>query len=92
MSEEDQRERLAGYTGVRLGEASNPGPLLKINIGNVSSMLLHQEYLLKATTHGYFMTESRLMAHRQAEARQIWESKDWNLYCSEPQPPRRPNE
>ena len=77
---------------MRLGEASNPGPFLKIHIGNVSSMLLHQEYLLQANTDVYCLTESRFTGHGQAEARQMWESKDWNLYCSEPQPPRRPNE
>ena len=92
MSEEDQRERLTGYTGVRLGEASNPGPFLKIHIGNVSSMLLHQEYLLKANTDVYCMTESRITAHGQTEARQIRERKGWDIYCSEPQLPRRPNE
>ena len=92
MSEEDQRERLTGYVGVRLGEASHPGPFLKIHIGNVSSMLLHQEYLVRAKTDMYCMTESRLTAHSQAEAREIWEKKDWDVYCSEPQPPRRPND
>ena len=92
MSEEDHKERLTGYTGVRLGEASNPGPFLKIHIGNVSSMLLHQEYLLKANTDVYCVTESRLTAHGQTEARQIWERKGWDKNCSEPQLPRRPNE
>ena len=55
-------------------------------------MLLHQEYLLRTKTDMYCMTESRLTAHGQAEAREIWEKKDWDVYCSEPQPPRRPND
>ena len=91
LSDEDRRERLTGYAGVRLGEASNLRPFLNIHLGNVSSMLLHQEYLLKTHTDVYLITESRLTAHGQAEVRQIWESKDWNVYCSEPQPLRRPN-
>ena len=37
--------RLCGYAGVRVGEASHPGPTLTIGSYNVTSLLKHAEYV-----------------------------------------------
>ena len=53
---------LIGYKGVRVGEASNPGPesFFRIAFGNVSSMILHQNYLNTVPCDVFGLCETRL--------------------------------
>ena len=79
------------FNGIRVGEASHPGPasLLRIAFGNVSSMILHQDYINTLPCDVFGLCETRL---NETGIRLIHESlKDlnWTFVPGKAQPQRR---
>ena len=80
-----------GYAGVRVGEASNPGPseILRVAFGNVSSYILHQNYINTVPCDIFGMCETRLNDAGFRLVRESLEDMNWSFIPGEPQLQRR---
>ena len=83
---------LIGYTGVRVGEASNPGPenSFRIGFGNVSSMILHQDYLNTVPCDVFGLCETRLNDTGIRLIQDSLRDLNWTFTPGKAQPQRRP--
>ena len=73
---------------IRFGEATNPGPdLLRIGFGNVSSMILHQNYINTVPCDIFGMSERRLTA-TGIFIHDSFEEVNWEFVSGHSQPQR----
>ena len=61
-------------------------------LGNVSSALLHLDYICGLEADILGMSETRLTAYGQTEAKHAFDESDWSLTCGSPQLHRRGDE
>ena len=83
---------LIGYKGVRVGEASNPGPEspFRIGFGNVSSVILHQNYLNTMPCDVFGLCETRLNDTGIRLIQDSLQELNWTFVPGKAQPQRRP--
>ena len=85
---EPEHFRLKGYAGQRVGEASNPGPELRVTTANVTSLLPHLPYVTSIRSDILALQEVRLTIDGQAMIRDYLKECGWVPLWRKPQPVR----
>ena len=77
-----------GYTGIRVGEASNPGPehCLTVSSINVTSLPAQVDVVKHLRGDVVALQETRLNETSQGEMQREMDSAGWQLICGKPQP------
>ena len=80
------------FVGERVGEAKNPGPnsFMRIAFGNVSSYILHQDYINTVPCDVLGMSETRLNNAGFKLVQDSLEDLNWSFVPGISQPQRRP--
>eukprot|EP00973_Karenia_brevis_P013340 1811667-Karenia_brevis.AAC.1 len=81
---------LCGYSGVRVGEASNPGPQCwQLVSANVTSLITQGDAIAEMSADIIALQETRLSEFGQCEASRHFGQRDWQCFWGKPQPPQQ---
>ena len=83
-----ERERLLGLRGVRVGEASHPGPPFVVRSANVTSLMPHLPYIASFECDAIALQEVRLTIDGQKIVSNELVKLGWVPFWGEPQPIR----
>ena len=73
-----------------MGEADHPGPTsLRLAFGNVSSLILHQDYINTVPADVFAMCETRVNEYGIRLVSESLEDQNWRFLAGLPQPQRR---